>query len=167
MVRAGKFLIRSLMRYAQPQWPRANLLIFPRHMNRFPFWVVPEMVEKMAPLGRRSDSSTFPYPHHTRQAFLHSLSQPPPPLLTPHPLLPVWPAITALVERDKGSFRQSDQSPEIQACLGAAIQRANWNLVLINGFPDPQTKTRWLADALKAELKIRRETSMMIAAIDD
>ena len=87
-------------------------------------------------------------------------------LLVPQPP-PEWLAATDLVKREDGKYRQSDQSPEIQACLSAAVQRANANLVFISGFPDPLTKRRWLTGALKMELGERRKGSATIAIVDD
>jgi len=51
----------------------------------------------------------------------------PPPTLHPPPL--VWPTTTDLVVGKDGRYRQSEQTREIQACLGAAARRANGNRV--------------------------------------
>lgn len=80
---------------------------------------------------------------------------------------PVWPAITDLVVGRDGRYQQSDQTPEIQACLKAAVRRANGNLVFSDGFPDTQCKAQWLGDALVTELSERRKTSITVAAVDE
>lgn len=82
-------------------------------------------------------------------------------------LPPAWLVATDLVKREDGNYRQSDQTPEIQACLSAAVQRANANLVFNSGFPDPLTKGRWLASALTTELGERRKGGGTIAIVDD
>ena len=82
-------------------------------------------------------------------------------------LPPAWLAATDLIKREDGNYRQSDQTPKIQACLSAAVQRANANLVSNSGFPDPLTKGRWLAGALKMELGERRKGGATIAIVDD
>ena len=78
----------------------------------------------------------------------------------------VWPTITDLVERD-GTCQQSDQSPEIQACLKAAVRRANGSLAFVDGFPDVHHRTEWLGKALEKELADARGRSVTIAAVDD
>ena len=89
----------------------------------------------------------------------------PPPALQPLPI--VWPANIDLVVGPEGRFRQSDQIPEIQTCLGAAVRRANANLVFLDAFPDAHRKGQWLAQALATELNDRRNTSTSIEAVDD
>lgn len=89
----------------------------------------------------------------------------PPSALYPPP--PMWPAVTNLVAGRDGSFQQSSQTPEVQACLSAAVRRANANLVFIDGFPDALRKNQWLGEALVIELSDRRGGSASMAAIDD
>lgn len=61
----------------------------------------------------------------------------------------------------------SDQRAEIRECLAAAVQRANANLVFVNGFPEAERKNQWLASALTVELNEHRKESTTIAAVDD
>lgn len=89
------------------------------------------------------------------------------PLPMPTPLPPVWPAISQLVEGRNGRYQQSDQIPEIQACLRGVVRRANANLALVDGFPSPHRRGQWLAEALVSELRERRKGSMNMAAVDD
>jgi len=96
--------------------------------------------------------------------------QPPGPIILPPalgPPVPAWPAITDLVVGREGHYQQSDQIPEVQACLRAAVRRANANLALLDGFPDPRRKGQWLADALGMELSECRNASTNMAAVDD
>lgn len=88
-----------------------------------------------------------------------------PPPHTPQLLPPVWPAITDLVKGRDGRYQQSDQIPEIQACLKAAVRRANANLGFYDAFPDTHRKGEWLANALVKELGARRNGT--IEAVDD
>ena len=88
-----------------------------------------------------------------------------PAVLQPLPL--VWPAITDLVVGKDGRYQQSDQIPEIQACLRAAVRRANADLAFLDAFPDTHRKGLWLAQALSVELGERRRGSMSIEAVDD
>lgn len=62
---------------------------------------------------------------------------------------PAWPTFTDLVQDGDGSYKQTGQIIEINNCLGAAVKRANANLVLIDSFPDIDEQERWLVDALK------------------
>ena len=89
----------------------------------------------------------------------------PPPALYPLPLM--WPAVTNLVAGRDGCFQQSGQTPEVQACLGAAVRRANGNLVFVDAFPDAFRKSQWLGEALVMELNDCRGGSVSMAAIDD
>ena len=84
-----------------------------------------------------------------------------------HALPPVWPAITDLVRRDDGHYCQSNQIPEIQACLSTTVQRANLNLVFCDGFPDANCKGQWLAQALRKELDAHKGRSTTMAAVND
>ena len=93
----------------------------------------------------------------------HNVALPPTALHAP----PSWPAITDLVESKPGHYQKSAQAAEIQACLAAAVQRANANLVFINGFPDTECKGQWLASALTVELNEHRKKSVGMAAVDD
>lgn len=87
------------------------------------------------------------------------------PALVPLPLvLPV--SIELVIGRD-GRYQQSDQIPEIQACLKVVVRRANANLALVDGFPDPLRKGEWLAATLISELGERRKGSINMAAVDD
>lgn len=95
------------------------------------------------------------------------LPEPVVPLPAPDPLMPAWLPITDLVIGRDSHYQQSDQSPEIQACLSATVRRANANLILLDGFPDPHRKGQWLADALGIELSQRRKASTNIAILDD
>ena len=95
----------------------------------------------------------------------HVLGIIPPP--APNNLPPAWPAVTDLVIGHEGLYQQSDQSPEIQACLGAAVRRANGNLVFVDGFPDPHRKAQWLGESLVTELSMRRKGSTSMEAVDD
>lgn len=84
-----------------------------------------------------------------------------------HPFPLTWPAITNLVPGRDGRCQQSGQTPEVQACLGAAVRRANGNLVFLDGFPDALRKNKWLGEALVIELNDRRGGSASMVAIDD
>ena len=72
------------------------------------------------------------------------------------PPVPAWPEFTNLVQEDDGSYKQTSQTPEINACLGAAVKRANANLVLIDSFPDIDDQEHWLVDALNFELTVNQ-----------
>ena len=102
---------------------------------------------------------------------LHTATFPPMPNVVPPPgpgmVPPAWPAITDLVVGRDGRYQQSDQTPEIQACLKAAVRRANGNLVFLDGFPEALHKARWLGDALVTELIERRKGSITVVAVDD
>lgn len=79
----------------------------------------------------------------------------------------MWPAVTDLVAGENGRYQQSDQTPEIQACLRATVRRANGNLVFLDAFPDPHCKAQWLGESLVIELNERRGGSPSMAAVDD
>ena len=109
-------------------------------------------------------------PKNTTPLPMPYIVQPPGPIVLPPalgPLTPAWPAITDLVVGREGRYQQSDQIPEVQACLRAAVRRANANLALLDGFPDPRRKGQWLADALGMELSECRNASTNMAAVDD
>jgi len=109
-------------------------------------------------------------PKNTAPLPMPYIVQPPGPIILPPalgPLMPAWPAITDLVVGREGHYQQSDQIPEVQACLRAAVRRANANLALLDGFPDPRRKCQWLADALGMELSECRNASTNMAAVDD
>ena len=110
-----------------------------------------------------------PLRHVSLPPAVNAIAQPelgptPPPML--HLLPVVWPAATDLVEID-GRYQQSDQSPEIQACLKAAVRRANGNLAFVDGFPDVHYRSEWLGKALEVEFTEARGRSTTIAAVDD
>ena len=92
------------------------------------------------------------------------ITQPPEPVIPP---LPVWPAITTLQVGKDGRIQQSNQIPEVQACLRAAVRRANANLALVDGFPDLHRRGAWLSQALGTELNRRRNESTSMEAIAD
>ena len=70
---------------------------------------------------------------------------------------PAWPAFTDLFEDGDGTYKQTGQITEINNCLGAAVKRANSNLVLVNSFPSVDEQERWLVDALGFELTARSQ----------
>lgn len=93
--------------------------------------------------------------------------QPAVPLPMPGFLPPAWLPVTDLVVGRDGRYQQSDQIPEIQACLKAAVRRANANLAILDGFPDAHRRGIWLANALGTELRECRKASASMAVVDD
>ena len=144
------------------------------HINQVPVLGDPansgEDNEPMIPAQHTATQPAYPTLQNIAQPPMPYIIQPPGPVvlpLAPGPLPLAWPAITDLVIGKEGRYQQSDQIPEIQACLSASVRRANANLALLDGFPDPHRKGQWLADALGMELSKRRNTSINVAAVDD
>jgi len=79
---------------------------------------------------------------------------------------PAGPTFTDLVQDGDGSYKQTGQIIEINNCLGAAVKRANANLVLIDSFPDVDEQERWMVDALKFGLAAGSQ-SHIIKAVED
>jgi hypothetical protein len=75
--------------------------------------------------------------------------------------------MTVLVEGRDSRYHQSDQIPGIQACLKAAVRRANAGLVFCDAFPDMHRKGEWLAKALMKELGECRNASTTMNVVDD
>jgi len=80
-----------------------------------------------------------------------------------HPVQPVptWPKFTELIQDDDGSYKQTGQITEINNCLGAAVKRANANIVLIGSFPNIDEQEQWLVDALTFELTSRSQSHVI------
>jgi hypothetical protein len=89
----------------------------------------------------------------------------PPP--APQPLLLASSSITSLVIGSDGRYHQSEQNPEIQALLKAAVRRGNANLAFFDAFLDIHRKGQWLAEALTKELGKSRDGSSTMEAVDD
>ena len=70
---------------------------------------------------------------------------------------------TNLVEDSDGTYKQTGQVTEINNCLGAAVKRANANLVLIHSFPNVDEQERWLAESLNFELAARSQSHVIVA----
>jgi len=66
----------------------------------------------------------------------------PTPVLLQHPHhIPTW---TDLVWEENGTYKQTAQHPELNACLSATVKRANANLVLVDSFPSLHVRdTSW------------------------
>ena len=92
---------------------------------------------------------------------------------TPAPILPLGPGIhplrvptwTDLVQEENGAYKQTAQHPELNACLGAAVKRANTKLLFIDAFPSLHDRDTWILDSLRAELAIWREGSHFLNAV--
>jgi len=76
-------------------------------------------------------------------------------------LIPTWPDFTNLVQEEDGTYKQTGQITEISACLGAAIKRANTNLILKDSFPGIEEQEEWLVDALRFELNARSQSCII------
>ena len=76
---------------------------------------------------------------------------------------PAWATFTNLVQDGDGFYKQTGQITEINNCLGAAVKRANANLVLIDSFPGVDVQEQWLADALRFELTARGQDHIISA----
>jgi len=89
------------------------------------------------------------------------------------PTLPLGPGIhphsalawTDLVQEGNGTYKQTAQHPELNACLSSAIRRATANLVLVDAFPSLHTRDAWALESLKSELSVQRNGSNFINAV--
>ena len=72
---------------------------------------------------------------------------------------------TDLVQEDNGTYKQTAQHPELNACLSATVKRANANLVLVDAFPSLLTRDEWVLVSLRMELAARRGSSHFINAV--
>ena len=76
--------------------------------------------------------------------------------------IPTW---TDLVQEENGSYKQTSQHPELNACLSAAVKRANTKLLFVDAFPSLHDRDTWTLDSLRTELSIRRESSHFVDAV--
>lgn len=91
----------------------------------------------------------------------------------PPPLLPLGPGIhpqhvpswTDLAQEGNGTYKQTAQHPEINACLSAMVKHATTNLVLVNAFPSLHDRDAWTLATLRMELSIRWNDSPVINAV--
>ena len=77
--------------------------------------------------------------------------------------IPAWPTHTNLLQDGDGSYKQTGQISEINNCLGAAVKRANANLVLTHSFPEIDEQERWLVESLNFELNERSRSRIVTA----